>query len=529
MKKITIKKIKPGLKQKIFSLKTSSQKGVSVIILVFSLLSILALSALVLDMGLILNQRYELQKATESAALQTISEYELYETDRASIGDFRLRLPNNDSAPYDDSKMENNADIYYKALKDYNQLLSIGTSSTPTVTFNNDSRAILLETVATVPTYFMSLLGIREVEIEAKAAAVNSPVYLSKIFPRPNGSIITGVAAGYQDTEIRPPVGWDTSTAVHPTGTVYNQNSDIDNIFGRPDGKVLSLGPGGHILINLPATIFDGKGVDFVIYERGNAEGYFVYAGIDADPTNPYINAANPGGGINWVNISCTGIPLYGRMDDDEMLGAHRTQVRALGVDYDVYKFYGSGLFDIGARCDNAIDGIIYDGTDPLNSFQVKNIKYLKIIDDNIEDGFFLTPQIHFTNHPAVSFYPTDTEYGIPMVIPGEHSSITPGVDIDAVGIMHHSRLIGVSDFSTDTDGDRLIDVVENINGFDPSNSDTDGDGIDDFLEFEGFEPDTAVNYLDSPQSETVQDDLQTLYMGYPEETFVPPNIIIEP
>lgn len=510
------------------------RKGVSIIILVFSLFAIVGLSALVLDLGLILNQRYELQKAVESAALLTASEYELLESDRKDPGEFRLGLPFQINITDASSGV---GSVQYKALKDYNQLLSVGTDSIPAITFNRDSKAVKIEANATVPTYFMSVLGIREIEIQSKAAAINVPQYLSSKFPRPNGSIVNG-AGIYRDTEIRSPVGGKTSGFAHPTGDVYNQNSDFDNIYGRPDGKTLSLGPGGHIMIKLPSTIFDGKGVDFAIYERGHAEGYFVYAGIDIDPDDPYIDAANPGSGINWVNISCTGIPLYVKMDDDEIIGSHRTQVNINGVTYTDYKFYGSGYFDLGMKCDNFYDGTVYDGTDPGNSVQIKNIKYLKIIDDNIEDGFFLQPRLDFNYHPEPEDY---TEHAIPMVIPGEHSSFTPGADLDAIEILHHSRLISIADFgadadgdgifeTADNDGDRLINVLEQIYGYDPNNTDTDGDGINDFLEHWGEEPHFSSLYDDSPQFETESsDDITTLIKEYPTKTIRPPGIEIKP
>ncbi len=512
-------------------IKHKSRNGVSVIILIFSLFAIIGLAALVLDLGLIINQRHELQKAVESSALLAASEYELYESDRRTADDFRLHFP-------DDSKITDTGTgigtVYYKALKDYNQFLSVGTDLSPTVSFNKDSRAVLVEANARFPTYFLSIIGISKIQIEAKAAAVNIPAYLSGNFPKPSGSIVNGVDTSVspevRDTEIKPPLGRDTSGGVHPTGTVYNQNTDFDNIYGRPDGISLSLGPGGHVLIRLPSTIYDGKGVDFAVYERGNAEGYFLYAGVDNDPANPYIDAANPGGGINWINVSCTGIPLYARMDNDEPIGAYETDVYINNNSSETaYKFYGSGFFDLGARCEDSSGTVFYDGTDTSASPRINNVKYLKIIDDNIEDGFFLQPRLNFGTHPAISNL--NTEHAIPMIIPGEHSSITPGADIDAIEIRHHARLISTSDFSTDTDGDGLIDVVERIHGLDPNLSDTDGDGYDDITELEGDEPETVYGYDDTPQyeSEGSQDDVQTLYKEYPLEDYHPPVIIIKP
>jgi len=509
-----------------------ARKGASLIILIFSLFAILGLSALVVDLGVILNQRYELQKAVESAALIAAAEYEVYFTDREVAGDERLGLPY-------DTKITDPAtgvvSVQYRALKEYNQMLGLGTvDAVPTITFNHNSRAVMVEANASARTYFIALLGINKVEFNARAAAVAIPAYLSSRYPRPTGSIIQGVNTAadpgpdYSDTEIREPLGGDTSGEIIPTGTVYNINSDINNIYGPRDARSVSLGPGGHITIKLPQTIYDGKGADFVIYETGHAEGYFVFAGIDVDPANPYIDAketpdpdASGNELIRWINISCTGIPLYAKLDDSELIGAHRTQVLINGGIVDEYKFYGSGYFDLGIRCDNAVDGTIYDGTDPTNSYQIKNIKYLKIIDDNIEDGFLLQP--HMSDGAPTEYY---HPRGMPMVIPGEHSSMTPGADIDAVEILHHSRLISIAEFSVDTDNDFLIDVVERMHGLDPNNPDTDGDGLEDICELEGMEPghgyvDFAHRMSATPQGEGTKtlpsdDDLSSIIKNYP-------------
>ena len=504
------------------------RKGASIIILAFSLIAILGLSSLVVDLGMILNRRYELQKAVESAALISASEYELYESDQDTAGDFRLRFP-------PDAKINNSttgvAGINYKKLKDTNQFLQYGTD-TVNISFDKDSRAVKVEATATVHTYIISILGIKKIKIYAKAAAVNVPVYLSRLFPKPNGSILSGEndlavpGPDYKDTEIHDPLGSDTTGGAHPTGTAYNRNNKFDNIYGPPDSKSLSLGPGGFITIKLPATIYDGKGADFIIYERGNAEGYFVFAGIDVNPANPYIDAANPGGGIKWINVSCTGIPLYAKMDDDETIGSYRTTVSVNGSSYTVYKFYGSGLFDLGDRCDSLTDGAIYDPTQVTTAPSIKNVKYLKIIDDNMEDGFFLQPRLNFTNHPNST---TNTEHGIPMIMPGEHSTFTPGADIDAIAILHHSRLISLADYAKDTDGDRLIDVKERMLGLNPNNVDTDGDGKKDMIEYEGDEPETAYGYGDTPQDESTQDDVTTLFKEYPTKAFEPPIMEIKP
>lgn len=436
--------------------------GVSIILLVFSLLTLLGLSALVIDLGIILNQRYEMQKAVESAALLAASEYEAY---WASI----FIMPNESLITDSDSGI---AAQHYHALKNINQVLFQGKEQAPlNVELKPSSRAVKVESTFNVPTYFLGVLGITSVQIPAKAAAVASPVFLSSRFPRPAGSIVSGVSSSYRDTHIRDPLGGTSGSA-----KTYNHNNSFNNIYGKPDGKALSLGPGGHITIRLPAMIYDGKGFDFIIYERGHAEGYFVYAGVDADPTNPYISAANPGGGIQWVNISCTGIPLY--VKSGYTIDAYKTTVTVNGSSTTDYKFYGSGIFDLGMKCSDG-GTEFYDGTDSTDAPRIKNVKYLKIIDDNVEDGFLIQPKFGMeASQPAA----------IPMLIPGEHSSFTPGADIDAIEILHHSRLISVKEFdSGDSDEDGLLDTVELMFGLDPGVVDTDGDTISDLLEREGY------------------------------------------
>jgi len=482
----------------------TNRKGSSVIILVFSLFSLLGLAAFALDLGLILNQRYEMQKAVETAALIAASEYEPFENgvNYTKPGDTQIT----DSGT-------GNAALHYLALINTNQVTT-GIVATPTVSLNTQSRAVMVEANPTLQTYFLQALGVTGVSIPAKAAAVNVPVYLSGRFPMPTGSILKGDSTGtggYLDTDIKQPLG----SAAGNTTTVHNRNVNFNNIYGQPDGRVLSLGPGGYITIKLPAPLVDGKGVDFAIYERGHAEGYFVYAGIDVDDTDtdgdapaPYIDASNPGDGIKWVNISCTGIPLY--VNKNELIGCHQTQVTIGGGVATEYKFYGSGYFDLGSKCTSGgVD--IYDST-ATNAGEPRlgNVKYIKIIDDNREDGFLIQSKFGIATPSA-----------IPMLIPGEHSTFSPGADIDAVEIFHHSRLISIADYSADGDGDGLIDILEDIYGFNDGNADTDSDGISDLAEFWGYNV--------SSGSSLNAADTDILYKDYPDWGEVPPVFEIVP
>ncbi|MCK7484505.1 MAG: hypothetical protein MZU97_02365 [Bacillus subtilis] len=74
-----------------------------------------------------------------------------------------------------------------------------------------------------------------------------------------------------------------------------------------------------------------------------------------------------------------------------------------------------------------------------------------------------------------------------PTLFLGEHSSVTPGADIDAAGILHHVRLIKYSDFDLDSDNDGLIDILEEIIGTNKMNPDTRRRWNSDGLEYSGW------------------------------------------
>lgn len=474
------------------------RKGISVIILIFSVLSIFTLSGLVIDMGIILNCRYELQKAVEATAIKAVSDYNAYE-DQANI----IRYPNaNNIYVGTNNLVDNNLNAFVNS----NSFLLTQAAPVKTVTFGGTiqsrySRAIRIDVSVVAKTYFLNLVGIRSIKLQASAAAMNAPVFLNA------SSVINGVNFGvpaFRDTEIKQPVGGTGSTSTfygrsYTLPTITNVNTNFDNLNGLQDGKALSLGPGGYVTIRLPATLADGKGFELQIITAGNANGYFVFAGNDANPNSQYVDAAHMGGGINWVNISCTGTPIgtttNGRvgaynqwidLNSNSVVDAGETQT----------KFYGSGYFDMGASCSNGYSGNVYSA------------KYLKIIDDNIEDGFILKNPENDTNFAAV-----------PAFFPGQNSSITPGVSIDSIAVEHHPRLIRVSDFSVDTDNDGLIDVFENsLSGLNPSGA---SDGANnDAQEFWGF----ATTSL----SDAVQDNAtSSLRIDYPTTSNDPPYIRI--
>lgn len=477
------------------------RKGVSIIILCYSLIAIFALCTLVIDLGIILNCRYEFQKLIETAALASITDYEAYE----NPSDNTIKYPTVANISTNaGSSVNNNINAFIKS----NSFLLMSQNITPTVTFGTTSkskysRAIKIDATAVVKTYFLQMFGIKSIKIPASAAAMHIPVYLK------SGNILNGVST-YKDTDIRDPVGGAATTQTingvsYTLPAVSNVNNNFDNIYGIPDGKALSLGPGGYVTIKLPATLVDGKGFDLQIITAGNIFGYFVFAGNDVDPANPYVDAASPGAGIQWVNISCTGTPVgtttngavgsYNQWIDlngNGIVDAGETQA----------KFYGSGYFDLGATCSSGYN------------VNIKSAKYLKIIDDNVEDGFTLKdPKNESSLETTPSFFS------------GQNSSIAPGVSIDAIAVEHHSRLISSADFALDTDGDGLLDVFENSFGLNPSGSSDGSATNNDALKFWGYI--TPASGGGSISGILIDNPTTALRLGYPTRLDNPPKLYV--
>jgi len=203
------------------------------------------------------------------------------------------------------------------------------------------------------------------------------------------------------DTAILMPVGNTPSASYQSSFVNFGLiNNDVEDDTAK--GDALSLGPGGFITMRLPAPIVDKTGYDLFVKEVGDSiEGYMVFAGIDADPTDPYVKKGSTGS-INWVNISSCGV-------SNSNLGtlAHQSANTELSSNTD--KFYGSGYFDF-SKCTPTIT----------------MAKYIRIIDDNEESAFVSNDK--------------NTYYKVMMY--GEASTATAGADIDAVKVLNHVKLI---------------------------------------------------------------------------------------
>lgn len=418
------------------------RKGVSLLLLVFSVFMIVMLLEITVDMGLVLNVRSQLQKSAEIAVLSAVSEFEPYQD-----SDYSIKYPTDG----DITTLFN--DIFEGAV-----LINMNNSFTVTnasLNFSREMRKLHFHVERETDSHFLSLFGIDSLKYSADAAAVNVPRFIKE-------SEIISSGGGSNDTEIRHPSGGGESD---PTiegitshmDSVPNVNSGFWGIAGPPDGHVLSLGPGGKVTIRLSKPLVTGKGFDLLIHTRGNANGYFIFAGNDVNPNNPYIDSNTPGAGINWVNISCTAVPVNVNLDDGtaESHVYSWSQIIHLAADNLIEpKVYGSNYFELNSHCTD-LSGFIptYDASNPA-LVRILSAKYLMIIDDNREDGF----EMYDTHYKDV--LPTRSRNNAKM-FPGQHSSLTPGVSIDSISILHNAVLV--------SNGDNLSSRFTRQYGYDPA------------------------------------------------------------
>ena len=135
----------------------------------------------------------------------------------------------------------------------------------------------------------------------------------------------------------------------------------------------------------MPVPILDKPGDDFSITEDGNfKDGYKVYAGIDNDSKQPYVNADTPQGGVYWVQLTGGQCSDSGEVQSDT--------------------YFCSTIFDI------AQDGL-------------SMVKYLMIVDDNEQKGYI-----------------QEADDIVDAV--GESSTVTAGADIKDIKILNYVTLV---------------------------------------------------------------------------------------
>jgi hypothetical protein len=370
-----------------FKKQITKKQASSLIYMIFFIFAFLAFIAFVVDGTITFANSAKLQSITEATALAAAAEFNY--SSSATTAQIQGQV----------------GTIAYQTFKLLKQnRLNVATCN---VLVNVSSRTVTISSEYISQPFFLSFLGVSGIKLEANASAISEPLYVTANYEGVNW--LTASAAylsdilslsedsNLNDTAILTPVGNFPAAS-------YSNGFPLFNLIDEGDNKSLSLGPGGFITIKLPAPIVDKPGYDLFIEEAGDAlEGYMVFAGLDVDSTNPYVNANKTGGGIYWVNISSIGTSAYSALGSSANQTASGTQLSTSTQD----KFYGSGYFDIGK-----ISG-------------VSMVKYIRIVDDNQESAFMATDG---------TYYKT--------MIRGEASTATAGADIDYVEVMNHVKLV---------------------------------------------------------------------------------------
>lgn len=363
----------------------NNKKRASTLVYIMSLLVVfLAFVAFAVDGTITFTNRVKLQKITEQAVLTAASEF-------------------NYSSSVTIADIQSAAQSAFNIFKQDG--LQTATIDSIDVTFSSDKDKVKISTTFISQPLFLSYLGVSGVTLRAKACAVSEKLNVKSYYSGANW--VTTSAAYFSDI-LSKNLNLNDTAILLPQGKFSSASYDLASgnvkfdLIDGADDKPLSLGPGGFITMKLPAPIIDKPGADLYINEKGSLEGYLVFAGLDNDPTSPYVNVDKPGAGISWVNISCSGTSDYSG------LGANAHQTASIALSHPD-KFYGSGNFDIGNSCTGGIS----------------MAKYIRIVDDNSESAFVTTDN---TNYYKAMLY-------------GEASSATPGADIDEVQVLNHVRL----------------------------------------------------------------------------------------
>lgn len=371
-----------GIVELIKIINMKKKKASALIYIIFLLTALLAFCAFAVDGTIILMIREKLQSATEATALAAASNFNC----NASV---------------------TQGDIAGKASEVFNILKTDNLqSANMTATVNLSTKEVLITTQMPAQTYFLSFLGVSNVSLNAKARAKseNLPITANYL----NVNWLTASAAYFSDI-ISKDLNLNDTAILLPIGNYPSASYDTStnlvnfNLIDSGDTQPLSLGPGGFITIKLPNPIIDKPGNDLLVTEIGSPEGYMVFAGLDVNPEKPYVQYDKPGDGIKWVNISCSGTP------SGTGIGTGIAQGTSFGAQI---SFYGSGNFDLGAPC--------------LAAKELSMAKYIRIIDDNTEDGYL--------SGAFVKFY-------------GEASTAVAGADIDSVTVLNSVRLLSPSGF----------------------------------------------------------------------------------
>jgi len=360
----------------------------TLVYLIFFFVIFLAFCSFAIDATIIFSQRAKLQSATESTAL-------------AAASGFNHQIDSTFAEIKD--KADNSFDMWK-----YNNLKTAEIN----VEVNINQKEVLITSKMLAQPYFLAFLGVSGIELNAVSCAKSEALLITSHYAGINWvtksmayrTDVISKTGNYNDTAILQPIGKMESASLDSV-----LNLPKFDLLDTANGHPLSLGPGGFLTIKLPNPIIDKPGADILIKEIGDAkEGYFVFVGLDVNPSNPYIQFDRPGDGLKWENITCSGEPMNNN-------GLKPREISTINLGSQV-KFYGSAYFDIGDPCSD--------------SGGLSMAKYLRIIDDNDESAFV---------ENGGSLYPA--------MLYGEASTPTSGADIDFIKLLNHVQLKDPKEF----------------------------------------------------------------------------------
>ena len=278
-----------------------NEKGVSLVLLAFGLATLLGFAALAIDMGNAFNVQNELQKATTTAALAGASAYNPKESSSNNINNVQKAV-------------DGTFDLYKASEPGLASASKVGN-----IQVDTKAGAVRLQTKADAQTFFIGIIGIKHLEVNARAAALNHPVpfiVMNDLFPLPKADQKKTIS--FAETE-DPMLG-------------------VSNYYHAY--------PGGRVQLVCTLPMVNGGGPELTVVESGDLDGYSVL--VSSGPAGP------------WYNITSSGVSYDGAP-------GVRPKEPPSGNALDS-RFFGSGSFDFtGTGIENAryvavLDDDVEDG-----------------------------------------------------------------------------------------------------------------------------------------------------------------------
>lgn len=279
--------------------KRKYNSGVSLVLLAMGLAALLGFAALAIDMGNAFNVQNELQKATTTAALAGAAAYNPLEKSSVNM-----------------TNIQNAVRETFNLAKSSEEALA-SAQIVGNIQVDTDSGAVRLQTSGNAQTFFIGIIGIRTLEVNARAAALNYPnayKVMNDLFP---------IAAADKEKTL-----------------AFAESEKVGSLvvnYYRPQFLSSRI----QLVCTLPMV--NSNGPELTVIETGDLDGYIVYV------------SNNPGG--PWYNISSVGKSIEGGPGP-----------QLIPDTVNEYRFFGSGSFDLqgtgihNARYVAVVDDSIEDG-----------------------------------------------------------------------------------------------------------------------------------------------------------------------